>query len=493
LGDATVPPEGPGLPGLTGPQVRRRAGTALAAVGLRQLAIRAIALGGTVVLARLLVPHDFGAVAIGTTLVSVFGFVGDSGIGAGLIRGARAPERSDLQSFLGLQLLVTSILALATAAVGIPNGVVGRVTALMVASLPVAAFRTPAVILFERELRYQPLVIIELIETLVFYAWAIATVVAGWGVWGLASAAPVRAIVGAILINLRSPAGFMLPRLSWGRLRGLLRFGIQYQAVNAVALVRDQGVNLGTAAIGGVSMLGIWSLAYRILQVPFLLFDAVWRVSFPAMARLLAAGEEPRPIMERGLAMAAMITGGMLAALVGSTPALVPAVFGHQWSGTTPVIPWAAAGLMFGGPISVATAGYLYAVGDSAAVLLSAAVQALVWFGVAFPLLPHLGVQAVGIGWFASSLAEAIVLVWRTRRHGSLHVLRHLALPAVFAAAAAAVGWLAASDLGPNLVATVAGALTATVLYGAGMVVFRRALLMDAVALGRRSLVSLGR
>jgi O-antigen/teichoic acid export membrane protein len=493
LDDPNGPPEEPDQQGLSGAQVRRRAGTALAAVGLRQLAIRVIALGGTVVLARLLVPHDFGAVAIGTTLVSVFGFVGDSGIGAGLIRGPRAPERADLQSFLGLQLVVTSILALATAAIGIPNGVVGGVTALMVASLPVAAFRTPAVILYERDLRYQPLVIVELIETLVFYAWAIGTVLAGWGVWGLASAAPVRAVVGAVLINLRSPAGFMLPRLSWGRLRPLLRFGLQYQAVNAVALVRDQGVNLGTAAIGGVSMLGLWSLAYRILQVPFLLFDAVWRVSFPAMARLLAAGEEPRPIMERGLAMAAMITGGMLAALVGSTPALVPAVFGHQWSGTTPVIPWAAAGLMFGGPLSVATAGYLYAVGDSAAVLLSAAVQALVWFGVAFPLLPHLGVQAIGIGWFASSLAEAIVLVWRTRRHISMHVLRHLALPAAFAAVAAAAGWLAASHFGPNLLATVTGAVVATIVYGAGMIVFRRALVVDAMALGRRSLASLGR
>ena len=490
---ASVPPDEPPQPDLTGPRVRRRAGTALAAVGLRQLAIRGIALGGTVVLARLLVPHDLGAVAIGTTLVSVFGFVGDSGIGAGLIRGTHSPERADLQSFLGLQLLVTSILALATAAIGIPNGVVGGVTALMVASLPVAAFRTPAVILYERELRYQPLVIVELIETLVFYAWAIGTVLAGWGVWGLASAAPVRAIAGAVLINLRSPAGFMLPRLSWGRLRGLLRFGLQYQAVNAVALARDQGVNLGTAAIGGVSMLGLWSLAYRILQVPFLLFDAVWRVSFPAMARLMAAGEQPRPIMERGLALAAMITGAMLAALVGSTPALVPAVFGHQWSAATPVIPWAAAGLMFGGPVSVATAGYLYAVGDSSAVLLSSAVQGLVWFGVAFPLLPHVGVQAVGIGWCVSSLAEAVVLVWRTRRHVPLHVFRHLALPAALAGLAAVAGWLSAWHLGPTLLSTVAGAGVAGLVYAAGMIVLRRALVVDAMALGRRSFASLGR
>jgi len=478
---------------LTGPQVRRLAATALAAVGLRQLAIRVIALGGTIVLARLMLPHDFGAVAIGTTVVAVFGFAADSGIGAGLIRGPRAPERADLQSFLGLQLLVTTFLALVTAAIGLPNGVVGRVTVVMVASLPLAAFRSPGVILYERDLRFQPLVIIELVETVIFYVWAIATVLAGWGVWGLATATPVRAAAGAILMSSISPAGFMLPRLSWGRLRGLLGFGLQYQAVNAVALVRDQGLNLGTAVIGGVAVLGLWSLAYRILQLPFLLFDAVWRVSFPAMSRLLAAGEEPRPILERGLAMASMIAGGLLAALVGSAPALVPAVFGHQWSGVERVIPWAAVGLMFGGPVSVATAGYLYAVGDSGSVLLSGTVHALVWFAVSFSLLPVIGVQALGVGWLVSGVAEAAVLVWRIRRHIPLHVLRHLALPASLAALASLAGWLAASRLDPTLASTLAGAALATFIYGVAMLIFRRPLLADMVSLGRRSLTSLGR
>src|SRR5205807_297088 len=98
-----------------------------------------------------------------------------AGIGAGLIRGRHAPKRSDLEAFLGLQLLVGLILVAGTAPVAIQFGQVGLVTLLMVLSLPVVAFRGPGAIVFERELRYRPLVVIELIETAAYYTWAVGT------------------------------------------------------------------------------------------------------------------------------------------------------------------------------------------------------------------------------------------------------------------------------------------------------------------------------
>lgn len=486
------PTEGSGEKALSGAKVRSLAAVGIAAVGLRQVAIRAVAFGGTVVLARLLLPRDFGAVAIGSTLVMVFGFVGDAGIGAGLIRGSVAPQRRDLQAFLGLQLLVTLVLAGGTAAIGLVSGLVGQVTALMVASLPVAAFRTPGVITFERVLRYQPLAVIELMETVVYYVWAILTVLLGWGVWGLASAALVKALAGAVMMSILSPAGFMFPIFSIGRVRGLLGFGIKYQAVNGVALVRDQGVNLGTAAIAGVYVLGLWNLAYRILQVPFLLFESVWRVSFPAMARLLATGEDAAPIMERGLAVAAVLSGAMLSALVGSAPALVPSVFGHQWMPVVGVIPWASLGLMFGGPVSIATGGFLYAKGDSGAVLTSALVQTLAWFVVTFSLLHVIGVTAVGMGWMAGSIAEAWVLAWKTRRHARFPLLRPLLLPTAVGALASVAGWFVSTSLGPTLLSAVAGAGVASGIYLGGMMLVRRSVLADVISVGRRSFSLLG-
>jgi O-antigen/teichoic acid export membrane protein len=490
--DVPSPEELPGR-ALTGSEVRRRAAAGVAAVGLRQVAIRAMGLIGTIVLAHLLRPNDFGAVAVGLSVVTVFSYVGDAGTGAGLIRGQQTPSREDLAAFLAFQLVNTVVLALLVTAVGLAFGLIGRVTALMIWALPLISLRLPVVVLLERELRYQPLVVVEFLEMLAYNVWAIVTVLAGWGVWGLASATPVRALLGSALMLAISPAAMMVPRYSWRRMRGLIRFGVQYQATSAVQLVRDQGLNIGTAVIAGTSTLGLWSLAYRVLQVPFLLFHTAWRVSFPVMARLIGAGEDPRPILERGLALAAMITGALLAVLVATAPALVPSFFGPVWTPAENVIPWASLGVMFAGPISVATAGYLYAVGDSWSVLLSAILQALVWIAVAFALLPVRGVEAIGIGWLAASAVEATVLVLATRRRTPIHVFRHFAVPASVAAVASAAGWAVSSYLGPTVLSTVSGAAVAAALYGAGVLSLRRRLALDALVLGRRAVLSLGR
>ena len=59
-------------------------------------------------------------------------------------------------------------------------------------------------------------------------------------------------------------------------------------------------------------------MAYRFIQIPFLLFESLWRITFPGMARLIEAGEDPRPVVERMLTRSAVLTGAIMCALVGS-------------------------------------------------------------------------------------------------------------------------------------------------------------------------------
>ena len=101
--------------------------------------------------------------------------------------------------------------------------------------------------------------------------------------------------------------------------------------------------------------------------------------------------------------------------------------------------------------------------------------------------------QAIGIGWMAASIGEAIVLGVRTRRHVRVGYARALGLPAAVGAAAATAGWLTASQLGPTLISAAAGALVAGVLYVVALAVLRGALLRDALRLTTRSLFALGR
>ena len=69
----------------------------------------------------------------------------------------------------------------------------------------------------------------------------------------------------------------------------LLGFGVKLQAGSLTAVAREQLLNLGVAAVAGLGTLGVWALAWRVMQVPALLFQTVGRVAFPAMSRFLAA------------------------------------------------------------------------------------------------------------------------------------------------------------------------------------------------------------
>lgn len=469
-------------------EIGRLAGAGAVVIASRAIATAILAVAGNIVLARLLVPEDFGAVAVGMSVVLVARFFADAGIGANLIRRQEPLQRIDLETLLGVQLLVTIGLAVVVSATASPWGSTGLVIALMAVSLPITALQSPATVIFERRLSYRPLAFVEVSESFAHYGWAIATVAAGWGVWGLASAVVVRAVVGTAVLWSLSDVRVLRPRFSWRRIRGLVPFGVRYQLFGVALLVRDQALNIGIAAIGGLAILGFWTIARRFLQVPFLLFTSLWRVSFPAMSRLVNAGEPPGPIIERGVGLVAVATGLLLAPLVGAGPALVPTVLGERWAEAAAVLPWAGLGLMIGGPVSVATAGFLWAVGDASTPLKAVLCHGAAWAIVTFTLMPTFGLAAVGVGWLAAGLVDAVVLSRGARRHAQIRLGRSLLVPTAAAVAGATVGWTLSSSADAAWTSVLLCAGLSEALYVSALLLVSRRSLTDTFAVTGRAI-----
>jgi O-antigen/teichoic acid export membrane protein len=468
--------------------LKARTSAGLFIVATRGLAILVVGFGGNVVLARLLTPHDFGTVAIGMSFVLFAGMLSDGGLGAGLIRRAEPPEKEELQALTALQLTVTTVLALVIAAAAAPFGRIGWVTALMVSSMPLVALQFPGRIVLERSLSYRPLAMVEVAQVLTYYAWAMGLVVAGAGVWGLASATVAMRAAAALIMARVSPVGLVRPRFSWRRVRPLIGFGVRFQATSATWLIRDQGLNAGIAAIESVATLGLWSLARRLLEIPFLLLGTIWRVSFPAMSQLLAAKEDAAPLMERAVGIAAIGSGIILTGLAGSAPGLIPGLFGEQWRDASAVLPGACLGLGIGGTISVATQGYLYAVGDASAVMRAVIFQTITLFAVTLPLLPVLGVSAVGLGLLISSVVDAVLLRRATLRWIDVRLVRPLLLTVLIGVVSGGAGWLIADRGGADLLSGLAGGACSILLFQAGLFVFRRKLLLETFRFVARSM-----
>jgi O-antigen/teichoic acid export membrane protein len=211
--------------GLVGGELRGRAAAGAALLGARGALIYAFGIAANVVLARLLIPRDFGIFALGMVVVVAGTFLAEGGLGGALIKRREPPEHSELEAVAALQLSVTAVVALVLAIAAIPLGRDVELVALMALSLPIAIVRAPSMIVLERRLEYRVIATADLVEALVFYSAAIGAVAAGMGAWGLASAVVLRAVAGSATVLAAGPLGLVAPRWSGADVRPLLGFG----------------------------------------------------------------------------------------------------------------------------------------------------------------------------------------------------------------------------------------------------------------------------
>jgi O-antigen/teichoic acid export membrane protein len=194
------------------------------------------------------------------------------------------------------------------------------------------------------------------------------------------------------------------------------------------------------------------------------------------MSRLYGDEERSTRLVQQAVDIASVGMGLILTVLAGAAPGLVPGLFGTQWREAAVVVPWACLGLAVGGVVSVATQGYLYAMGDAQAVLRATLLQSVAWLAVAIPLLAPLGVASLGLGWTVAGAVEALVLGRAVGHRIPVHLFRPLRAPVLIGMASASLGWLVASRDGGTLWSGVAGGGCAAVLFTTGMTVADRRL-----------------
>jgi len=471
-------------------ELRRRVTRGTALLTARSALILVLGLASNIALAWMLTPREFGVIALGAALVLLGSGLAEGGLGASLIRREAEPTTGELAAVNGVQIALTVAIALLTLAVAAPFGRDGLAVAAMVATLPVTVLRTPSVIVLERQLQYRTIATVDLVEAVAFYAVALGCVAAGLGVWGVVIAFAVRAVAGTGTMVRLGPLGLVAPRWSWAEVRPLVGFGARMQSVSVAAAARHQLLNLLIALLAGVSALGVWSLAWRILQVPYSVFATVGRVAFPTLSRVAAAGGDARPILERGVAMLALANGVVLVAIAGFAPAL-PVLVGSAWSDVPETLLWASLALTLNAPVWVLTTSWFFAAGDAGTVLRALLLHTVVWFGLALPLLDSVGVPVIALAWLAAGVVSGVYLARRTFASTGARVGRSLAPPALATAAGIGAGWVIAAGSEPDVLRGVLGAAAGEVLLLLGVAVLRPALLRDsrtlvAEAAGRR-------
>lgn len=291
------------------------------------------------VLARLLVPADFGLMAMAGVAVAIVLLFADLGLSSALMHFPR-PDRATLSTLFWLNLAFSVLLALLFAVAGWPLAYVyGQpdlvpVLVWLSASFPLAALGQQFRVLAEKDLRFGILAQNEIAATVVGTAVAVAAAVAGWGVFALVAALLTSTAINSLLAWWLLSAG-QRPLASFRPLlaRPFVVFGLHrvgdgfWNTARMQADVFIAGLFATPAAVAAYAVPR--DLTLRIANT--VINPVITRVGLPVMTRLQNDTAALRSVYLKTLGLTASFNFPLYALLALFPEQIVLLLLGDQW------------------------------------------------------------------------------------------------------------------------------------------------------------------
>ncbi len=404
-------------------RVIRKATRAGKALILRQVFVYGSNIGGSVVLARLLSPDQYGFYGIVLFAIAFLGIFGGTGFAGNLIRTHDEPSAQDFEvMFTAQQLMVMFLFVgiwfaspqLAHTYHMTRNGI--WFFRMLGASLVLTSFMVMPQIKMERELAFDSLALVEVCQAIGFNVSAILFALKGWGALSFSVALMVRSATGAILAHFSAPwkIGFQwdLPVL-----KKHLQYGVALQAGQFVSMLKDSisplfvGMVLGAADVGYVT----WASSLAAYSVWILM--PMQRLYLPLFARLQHDPPKLKQVLEYVLWLANTIAAPLTLITLALAHPITRIIFGARWNQALPLYYLFCVGNLFV-PCSTPMLGALNALGESRKTLYMGVIWMAATWGFGVPLTWWLGLNGFGIAMIGVGLTNLVLywMVWRLTR-----------------------------------------------------------------------------
>lgn len=290
-----------------------------------------------VVLARLVAPADFGAIALIGSLATFAGAFIDQGFAQALVQ-RRVLERRHVDTAFTYSLVVGTVLAALMAATSRPLAslLLSPDDAALVAwfslTFVLAALSSVPSALLQRRLQFRSLALRTLAATVAGGAVGVVLAVLGYGVWALLAQTLVSGLAVATVLWAVVP---VRPRLGLdaGAFGELFTFGLPLLGRDLLGHVNRRLDDILVGAVLGATALGIYTVAYRLLLI---LTELVVQTPTDVLFSALSRTQDDEPRSQR------LFVGAIRASAAAGFPAfvglslmattLVPLVFGAEWS-----------------------------------------------------------------------------------------------------------------------------------------------------------------
>lgn len=293
-------------------------------------------LGGTITLARLLTPGDFGLVAMVTAVTNFATMFKDLGLSTATIQKKRITHEQVSALFwvnCGAGMVIALCIAVLGPAVAryYSDPRLTAITVSLGATFVFVGITAQHQALLRRRMRFVKLGVVEITASGLSVFAAIIAAGAGIGYWALVVMHITLAAARAAGMWLAVPWRPGVPRRGTG-VRSMLRLGRNITGFNLLNYFARNADNLLIGRFLGPAALGFYSKAYGLMLLPIRQLNVpLSAVSLPALSRLRDTPAQYRNFYLRMVRMVALavMPAGALVAVLGDT--IVTVLLGPQW------------------------------------------------------------------------------------------------------------------------------------------------------------------
>ena len=308
---------------------------------LLRLADRGLGVISTLFLARLLVPADFGLVAMAMAVFAVLQIMGTFSFDMALIQNANA-ERAEYDTAWTFSVLYGIASALILAALASPAAAFygeARIEPILYAFAVCAlvqGLENIGVVAFQKDLELHKEFRFRLLKRLSAFAVTLALAFSMRSYWALVIGTLVSSVVGVWLSFLLHP---YRPRLCLQATGDLVRFSKWMVYNNLLVFAVNRGTDFVIGKLAGPAALGTYTVAYEVSNLPTTeLVYPIMRAVFPGYARM---ANDPASLRQSYLDVLAVIAIASVPAGLGIGALAEPIVLtllGEKWRDAVPLI-----------------------------------------------------------------------------------------------------------------------------------------------------------
>lgn len=308
---------------------------------LFKFAERSLGLASTLILVRLLSPHDFGLVAMATSFIFMAELLTGFGFDVALIQNQAAQDRHyhtawTCNVLLGLAIFLVMVASAAPIAAFYSEPAVFWVVCFLGLGPLIGGLENIGVVAFRKDLRFHSEFAFQISRKL--SGFLVTVPLAFWlhSYWALVAGILASKTAGTVISYFAHP---FRPRFSVAGASSLFSFSKWLLVSNILAFLKERSTDFFIGRSQGAATLGVYNVAYELANLPTSELGApINRALLPGFSRIAQDPVQLRSAYVNAIGILALFALPAAAGIFAVAELLVPVVLGSKWLTAVPLI-----------------------------------------------------------------------------------------------------------------------------------------------------------